>query len=94
MADKIHPLQAWREANGGMTQIELGRELGCSGVTILRAERDNPKISDKIALRIYRRTDVRVGRLVDMPDADINALERILTAREKSANDSKSSVAA
>lgn len=57
-----HPLRKYREACG-LTQAELGKELGVWDITISRWETGRRKIDERYLLRVRRRTGLSLAEL-------------------------------
>ena len=82
MADEM-TLKDWlarRDPDTGKslcTMQALGKRVGCSGEHIGRIVADDPRVSLKLALKIFDETGVKVGPLKSLPNADIAVARRL-----------------
>lgn len=75
MDDQI-TLADWLKANK-CTQEELGSRVRCSGEHVGRIAKNDPRVSQQLALRIFDETGVKVGPLRGMANTDIAVVRRL-----------------
>lgn len=75
---ETNPLQTWLETNG-VTMMQLGERVGCSGVHIGRICNDDPRVSPDLAVRIFKETGVRIGPLRNASEDDAETVARVFS---------------
>lgn len=71
-----HPLRAFREANGLLSQADAAQLVGISQAMWSRLETGDTHASPKIARRIERLTGVSADSLMDLDDNELEAVSK------------------